>query len=72
MQKKPRDIKLYCDLEVRYAKWQNKYKAISDEYRLVGRSDVSFEEAQADLLNQIDLEIWTNPLNIKYNIKEKK
>jgi adenine C2-methylase RlmN of 23S rRNA A2503 and tRNA A37 len=65
-------LELHFNLEVRYAKWKDKYKAISDEYRLIGRSNKDFDEAQANLINQIEVKIWSESFNLKFNIKERK
>jgi hypothetical protein len=59
-------LELHFNLEVRYAKWKDKYKAISDEYRLIGRSN------KANLINQIEVKIWSESFNLKFNIKERK
>jgi len=38
---------------------------------MVGRSDISFEEAQKNLIEQIEIKIWSESFNLKINVKVK-
>ena len=64
-------IELTLELEIRFVKYRNKHKAISDKYKLIGRSDENFEQAKINLLEQIEIKIWSESFNLNYNIKIK-
>jgi len=64
-------IELTLDLDIRFVKYGVKHKAICDKYKMVGRSDISFEEAQKNLIEQIEIKIWSESFNLKINVKVK-
>jgi len=64
-------IELTLELDIRFAKYGNKHKAISDKYKLIGRSDVNYEEAQKNLIEQIEVKIWSESFKLNYKIKTK-
>ncbi len=64
-------IELTLELEIRFAKYNKTFKAISDKYKMTSKSEESFEEAQKGLIEQLEIKIWSESFSINYKINTK-
>lgn len=63
-------MELVLEIEVSHKKYGDRFKCICEKLKLTGKSRQSKEDAYDDLINQIEIKVWSESFDLKIKTKE--